>query len=146
MSLQSPLASGVVKPGDACSILGTTICNETVLAEKAINEPFLSGGALSHVSEGNVLRFMATSAVTSALDWGRQEILGNEPYEQIEAWLMRSRLASERLFFHPYLFGGAGTLQQPLCQWWLFWHHSPSYPRAPGRAATKGSSFHAGLL
>ncbi|NCA99442.1 MAG: carbohydrate kinase [Clostridia bacterium] len=107
------LGLGVVKPGDACSILGTTICNETVIAEKDFNEPFISGGALSHVSEGNVLRFMATSSGTSALDWVRQEILGNEPYAQIEAWLKSILVGSERLFFHPYLFGERAPFNNP---------------------------------
>ncbi len=135
------LGLGVVKPGDACSILGTTICNETVIAEKAINEPFLSGGALSHVSEGNVLRFMATSSGTSALDWVRQEILGNEPYEQIEAWLNAIPVGSERLFFHPYLFGERAPFNNPYASGGYFGitaHHTRGHL---ARAAYEGIVF-----
>jgi sugar (pentulose or hexulose) kinase len=135
------LGLGVVKPGDACSILGTTICNETVIAEKDFSESFLSGGALSHVSEGNVLRFMATSSGTSALDWVRQEILGNEPYEQIEAWLQSLPVGSEHLFFHPYLFGERAPFNNPYASG-SFFGITANHTRAHlARAAYEGVVF-----
>lgn len=104
---------GASKPGDACTIVGTTLCNEVILESSELTEPLLSGGALRHISQGNILRFMATSSGTSALDWVRREIFCNESYLDIEARIDSVPVGSDGLIFHPYLYGERAPFNDP---------------------------------
>ena len=104
---------GVYKPGDACTIVGTTLCNEVILRSSDLSEQMTSGGALRHISEGNVLRFMATSSGASSLDWVRREVFCDEPYYQIESRIESVPIGSDHLFFHPYLYGERAPFIDP---------------------------------
>lgn len=132
---------GVYQPGDACTIVGTTLCNEVILRSEDLADPLLSGGALRHISDGNVLRFMATSSGASALDWVRREVFCNESYQEIEARIQSVPVGSEHLFFHPYLYGERAPFNDPFASGGFFGlmaSHSRSHL---ARAAYEGLAF-----
>jgi len=135
------MGMGVYKPGDACTIVGTTLCNEVVLRSSDLIEPMISGGALWHISNGNILRFMATSSGAASLDWVRHEIFCDEPYEKIEERIESIPVGSDHLFFHPYLYGERAPFNDPFASGGYFGltaNHSRSHL---ARAAYEGVVF-----
>lgn len=132
---------GVYQPGDACTIIGTTLCNEVVLRSSDLSDPLLSGGALRHISGGNILRFMATSSGTSALDWVRREIFCNEAYHEIEARIESVAVGSDHLFFHPYLYGERAPFNDPFASGGFFGLMANHTRNHLSRAAYEGVAF-----
>jgi sugar (pentulose or hexulose) kinase len=132
---------GVYQPGDACTIVGTTLCNEIIIRAEDLREPILSGGALCHIAEGNILRFMATSSGTSALDWVRREIFANESYDQIEERIQKIPVGSDHLFFHPYLYGERAPFNDPFANGGFFGITANHTRDHMARAAFEGVAF-----
>lgn len=135
------MGMGVYKPGDACTIIGTTLCNEVILRSSDLTDPLQSGGALRHISDGNILRFMATSSGASALDWVRREIFCDEAYHTIEARIESVPAGSEHLFFHPYLYGERAPFNNPFASGGFFGLMANHTRNHLARAAYEGVAF-----
>ena len=132
---------GAYQPGDACTIVGTTLCNEVIIRSDSLVEPILSGGALCHISDGNILRFMATSSGTSALDWVRREIFTDEPYARLESRIESIPVGSDNLFFHPYLYGERAPFKDPYASGGFFGITANHSRNHMARAAYEGVVF-----
>ncbi len=109
--------SGAVRPGQACVILGTTICAEAIVAE-----PDLEGkpmGTTLPLAHGLFLRAMPTLTGCEALHWAA-DLLGLPDIPSLEALAVASPTST--LFFLPYL--------------------SPAGERSPFLAPEASGSFH----
>ncbi|MGS2617937.1 FGGY family carbohydrate kinase [Micromonospora sp. LZ34] len=77
------IGAGVVRPGQACSILGTTLCTQVVTDQIALGDEPL-GLTVALGLPGRHLRAMPTLAGTEVLTWA-SELLGvNEPSQLFE--------------------------------------------------------------
>ena len=105
--------AGVTRPGDALTIIGTTLCNEVVLEETKIDGRDTRGSTLRHVAAGNFLRLMATSSGTSSIDWARRILAAGRSFDEIEEELSRLQPGSDGVMFQPYLYGERAPFREP---------------------------------
>lgn len=91
--------AGVVKPGQACVILGTTICAETLL--DFLPEQRLAGTTLA-LGDGMYLRAMPTLCGTETLSWAAA-VLGVNGIAGLERLAMEATSDATELLFLPYL-------------------------------------------
>ena len=79
--------AGAVRPGDAVTVVGTTLCNEVVLERAQVDPADPRGSTLCHVLPDRWLRLMATSSGTSSLDWARRQLAPDLTFARLEAEL-----------------------------------------------------------
>lgn len=104
---------GASQSGDACSILGTTLCSQVVVDARNLNKEIQGGGALCHIAEGYLLRFMATSSGTSALDWVKTQMFESMGYPELEKIISGYDIGANGLVFHPYIYGERAPFNNP---------------------------------
>jgi xylulokinase len=97
------LGAGAVEPGQACAILGTTLCMETVTTAVDVSgEP--SGVHIAYGGRGRILRALPTLAGTEVLDWACRTLrVGGGPAELGELAFGGSEPGARGLGFLPYL-------------------------------------------
>ncbi|WP_052863315.1 FGGY-family carbohydrate kinase [Streptomyces niger] len=92
---------GVVNPGQACAVLGTTLCAEVVrTAVDTAGEP--SGINIAYRGRERVLRAFPTLSGTEVLNW-TAGVLGLTGAEELCAEAFRSAPGAHGLAFLPYL-------------------------------------------
>ena len=101
-------------PGEAVTIIGTTLCNEVVLGRPQVDHRDTRGSILCHVQPDSYLRLMATSSGTSSLDWVRGLVAPGRSFGELEAALAAIPLGCEGAMFHPYLHGERAPLRNAL--------------------------------
>ncbi len=106
--------AGVNNPGEALTIVGTTLCNEVVIDASQVNHRDTRGSALRHVNPRAFLRVMATSSGTSSIDWARQLLMPGKSFAEIEAGVTAVAPGSEGVLFQPYLYGERAPFRNPL--------------------------------
>ena len=92
---------GAVGAGQACTILGTTLCTEIVL-----EEPQLDGdpSGLTVALGGRYLRAFPTLAGGQVIDWACRMLgLGDDPAALSASWRTAARPGAAGLVFLPYL-------------------------------------------
>lgn len=94
---------GAVQTGDTCIIAGTTLANQTIIEESAID--FNKGLILSHVPKDQFICIMPTLSGAAAIDWVKKLFYPDESYEEIERIVNQVPLGSRGILFHPYLQG-----------------------------------------
>lgn len=94
--------SGAVKAGQACVILGTTICTESLV--DSIDLAQSPSGTTLALEEGLFLRAMPTLTGCEALDWAAS-ILRVESIEKLGELAAQAEPGSGGVFFLPYLSG-----------------------------------------
>ncbi len=103
------LGAGVVQPGQACTILGTTCMNFQVLDEP-VSDP-ADIGLLFYVPEHRWLRAFANIAGTTNLEWFAEHFCAEliswtgaeAQWAQLEALLIDSPPGARGVIYHPYL-------------------------------------------
>ncbi|MDI3417597.1 FGGY-family carbohydrate kinase [Streptomyces luteolus] len=132
---------GATAPGQACTILGTTLCTEVVRdGLDTTGEP--SGLTIALDSRGHLLRAFPTLAGTEVVTWAMR-LLGLETPEEFGELAQRSQPGARGLMFLPYLSpagerapfldpGARGTL------WGLDLQHEPA---DVARAVFEGLTF-----
>jgi xylulokinase len=110
---------GVSLPGQACVILGTTICTETITDSLDLTGEM--AGTTIALENGNYLRAMPTLTGCEAQEWAAK-ILTQGSLEQLSHLASQAKPASQNPFFLPYL--------------------SPAGERAPFLAPEATGSFH----
>lgn len=97
--------TGAVNPGQALTIVGTTLCNELVLNAEQVDHRDPRGSVLCHLVPERYLRVMATSNGTAVLDWARQTFAPGLPFAEIERGMASLPVGSDGVLFHPYFYG-----------------------------------------
>lgn len=106
------IGCGVIEPGIACSIAGTTIYNEICLDESSIQHLDKAGSSLiCHASADRWLLSMGTMMGTPNLDWFLNQFFGGVPdsagFTQLERDLQTmAPEGSKGVIFLPYLGNG----------------------------------------
>jgi sugar (pentulose or hexulose) kinase len=103
------LGAGAVRPGQACTILGTTCMNFQVLDEPVFAPADI--GLLFYVPGHRWLRAFANIAGTTNLDWFAEQFCadlvtgttGNGRWAQLEGLLTDSPVGARGVLYHPYL-------------------------------------------
>ncbi len=96
------LGSGAVRVGEACAILGTTLCTATVIgADDPVRGPE-AGLRLRSGVPGQDLRVMPTAAGTDVLDWACGLVGVDAPVDLV-ALAAQSPVGARGLVFLPYL-------------------------------------------
>ena len=96
----SLIGSGTIKPGDACTILGTS-CLNSVITETPITPPLNIG--LNFLIPRLWARTMPNPTGTIALEWFKREIATNLTDSELEKAVSKVPLGSNNLIFHPYM-------------------------------------------
>jgi len=91
---------GVSEPGQACIILGTTICAETIVSN--LNLAGTIAGTTIALDRGLHLRAMPTLTGCETLDWAKR-LLGLSEMHELEALASHADRGSNGLVFLPYL-------------------------------------------
>ncbi len=109
------LASGAIKSGECCSIIGTAALHEMV-----ISEPKWGGAncgmTVTHIEESRWLRLMASLAGTPNIEW-MLEVFGKQiktgaagqnmnVYNYIEKLISEVPVGANGVMYHPYLLAG----------------------------------------
>jgi erythritol kinase len=113
------LGCGVSLPGQACVILGTTICTETIT--DSLDVIGKSAGTTIALEDGHYLRAMPTLTGCEAQEWAAN-VLTHGNLEQLSHLAAECKPALQLPFFLPYL--------------------SPAGERAPFLAPEASGSFH----
>ncbi|HEY2040766.1 MAG TPA: FGGY-family carbohydrate kinase [Edaphobacter sp.] len=92
--------AGVVSPGEACLILGTTICAEAIIDKINLDAP--GTATLLALEEGLSMRAMPTLAGCETLEWAAR-ILGAHDLDALEKLAQSSEIESNGVLFLPYL-------------------------------------------
>src|SRR6185312_15678731 len=92
--------AGVTEPGQACVILGTTICAETITAELDLSVP--PSGTTIALGDGLHLRAMPTLTGCETLEWAVQ-MLGVADMAALEALAAMAEQGAAGVVFLPYL-------------------------------------------
>ncbi len=92
--------AGVVSPGEACLILGTTICAEVITDELNLNAP--GTGTTITLEEDRYLRAMPTLAGCETLEWAGH-ILDVSDLNALEKLAQGAKPESDGILFLPYL-------------------------------------------
>lgn len=109
------LGSGVVRPGDACTILGTAGIHEIVLDANAasIVPPENVGYTMCHAPAGRLMRLLPTMTGTLNLQWFAREFwaaefsaataAGRDPWAELEEKAQSVPFGSDGVLYHPYI-------------------------------------------
>jgi xylulokinase len=92
--------AGVVSPGEACLILGTTICAEAITDTLNLIAP--GTGTTIALEEGRYLRAMPTLAGCETLEWAAR-IVGAPDLDALEKLAQCAAIESDGILFLPYL-------------------------------------------
>ncbi|KNB53204.1 FGGY-family carbohydrate kinase [Streptomyces caatingaensis] len=124
------LGAGVVDPGQACGILGTTLCTETVTgAPDTTGEP--CGITIAYGGRNRLLRAFPTLSGTEVLDWAARTLAVPGPAALGEL-AFGTAPGAGGLAFLPYLSpaGERAPFLDPRARgafWGLSLHHTPAH-------------------
>lgn len=109
------LGSGVIEPGECCSIIGTAALHEMVV-DRPLADNIRAGMTVSHMMEGRWLRLMASLAGTPNLDWVLDQFgtdlrrtareNGESVYDLVERIVEKVPIGAHGVMYHPYLLAG----------------------------------------
>jgi erythritol kinase len=91
---------GTVRPGQACVILGTTICTEIITSSIDLKAKY--AGTTIVLDEGLYLRAMPTLTGCEALTWA-MKLLSCEDLQDLESLAASAPAGANGVFFLPYL-------------------------------------------
>lgn len=109
------LGSGVINPGECCSIIGTSGMHEMVI-KKPLSDNNKVGNTITHILDKHWLRLMGSLAGTPNIDWllnifgstikDEAKSKGKNIYTYIEELLDMVPIGSNGLMYHPYIMAG----------------------------------------
>lgn len=107
------LGIGLEKTGQACTLVGTTLSNEIVLAEKDAKTPCVTGSVLDFTSQNKYLRIMAALSGASTLDWARSIIVPELSFDEVEEGIRKIPPGCEGVIYLPYIYGERAPFKSP---------------------------------
>lgn len=105
------LGAGVKNNGDACIIVGTTLCNEIVHGREQVN--FENGMIVCHIPEGKYMTVMPTLSGSSTIDWVKGILAPELSFKELENLLEKVPLGSRGIIYHPYIYGERAPFKNP---------------------------------
>ena len=102
---------GVVNVGDGCTIVGTTLANQTIIRDTDID--FEKGLILSHLHKDSYICIMPTLSGASTIEWVRRLLYPGETHENIEKIIKKVPIGSNGIIYHPYLQGERAPFRNP---------------------------------
>jgi len=97
------LGAGIKRNGEACTIIGTTLCNEIVLDEEYVD--FKNGMIICYIVPEKYMNLMPTLNGTSTIDWIKNIFYPDLTFKQLENRLLKVPLGSRGIIYHPYIYG-----------------------------------------
>jgi len=95
--------AGIKQNGEACTIVGTTLCNEIVLDKKYVD--FKNGMIICYIVPEKYMNLMPTLNGTSTIDWIKNIFYPDLTFKQLENRLLKVPLGSRGIIYHPYIYG-----------------------------------------
>lgn len=105
------LGAGVKEIGQACTIVGTTLCNEMVLEHHQVD--FKKGLIVCHIANENYLSLIATLSGASTIDWVKNILFPDLSFKELEGELEKVSIGSRGILYHPYLYGERAPFRNP---------------------------------
>lgn len=105
------LGAGLKDTGDACSIVGTTLCNQLVHENQHID--FTRGLVLCPIPNDTYITAMPTLNGTSTIDWAKDILAPGISFKEIEEKLENIPLGSRGIICHPYIHGERSPFRNP---------------------------------
>ena len=102
----SAFGSGVVRPGGASSIVGTTLQSQVLLDSPRFDPP-RTGYTLALGVDGMGLRAMGAMTGTPNIDWAVETLADGADFERVEREARSTPVGAAGVMYHPYL-SGAG--------------------------------------
>jgi sugar (pentulose or hexulose) kinase len=102
----SAFGSGVVRPGEASSIVGTTLQSQVLLDDPQFAPP-RTGYTLALGVDGMGLRAMGAMTGTPNIDWAVETLADGADFERVERAARSVPVGAGGVMYHPYL-SGAG--------------------------------------
>lgn len=104
--VSTAVGAGAIRPGDICTILGTSCVNETV-TDAFVFEENMTGWE-RHLVDGLFVNVAGAMAGTPNLDWALKHIVGMKEFDRarvadLEAEISRVPVGANGLLYHPYL-------------------------------------------
>jgi sugar (pentulose or hexulose) kinase len=106
------LGAGVLRPGDACTILGTAGIHQLVI-EEPVAEPLNIGYTMCHAPAGRLVRLLPTMTGTLnmqwfvrefyAAEWRAAEEAGRDFWQEREIEAAAIPLGSQGVMYHPFI-------------------------------------------
>jgi sugar (pentulose or hexulose) kinase len=97
------LGAGIKQNGEACTIVGTTLCNEIILDKNYID--FKNGMGICYIVPEKYMNLMPTLNGTSTIDWVKNIFYPDLTFKQLENRLLKVPLGSRGIIYHPYIYG-----------------------------------------
>jgi len=97
------LGAGIKQNGEACTIVGTTLCNEIILDKNYID--FKNGMGICYIVPEKYMNLMPTLNGTSTIDWIKNIFYPDLTFKQLENRLLKVPLGSRGIIYHPYIYG-----------------------------------------
>lgn len=105
------LGAGIKQNGEACTIVGTTLCNEIVFDKKYVD--FKNGMIISYIVPEKYMNIMPTLNGTSTIDWIKNIFYPDLTFEKLENKLLKVPLGSRGIIYHPYIYGERAPFKNP---------------------------------
>ena len=107
------LGVGVTRPGDGCSIVGTTLSNQVLIPQEQVDHRDTTGSSLCSILPGCFIRQMAALSGSSTIDWARSILVPGMDFAQIEEGLRQVPVGSNGVLYHPYIYGERTPFRNP---------------------------------
>lgn len=104
---------GVEKKGQACTIIGTTLCNEVLIESEDVDLYNDIGSTLCYVIPDKYLRVIASQSGTTLLEWIKNLLGPDMNFYDIEKIISNLPIGSEGVVIHPYLYGERAPFKEP---------------------------------
>lgn len=109
------LSSGVIQPGQACTIMGTAAIHSLIM-DKPLKLPKMAGMTIAHAPQNRWIKLLSSLCGTPNLEWFLREIGGKVLKEADEAGIQiydycskivqEVPIGSHGVIYHPYLMAG----------------------------------------
>ncbi|MCR4429491.1 MAG: FGGY family carbohydrate kinase [Tepidanaerobacteraceae bacterium] len=104
---------GLRQSMDACTIVGTTLCNEMILDKENVHHEDTRGSNLCYVIPDKYLRVMATQNGTSTLDRMKSLLACELSFGEIESNIEKLPVGSDGVIIQPYFYGERAPFRNP---------------------------------
>ena len=107
------LGVGITRPGDGCSIVGTTLSNQVLIPQEQVDHRDTTGSSLCSILPGCFIRQMAALSGSSTIDWARSILVPEMSFAQIEEALSKVPVGANGVMYHPYIYGERTPFRNP---------------------------------
>ncbi|MDI3481838.1 MAG: hypothetical protein PWQ97_1493 [Tepidanaerobacteraceae bacterium] len=104
---------GLRESMDACTIVGTTLCNEMILDKAKVCHDDTRGSNLCYVIPEKYLRVMATQNGTSTIDRMKSLLACELSFGEIESKIEKLPVGSDGVIIQPYFYGERAPFRDP---------------------------------